>query len=1446
MKTPHQMGRILFPALLLWLVTQSIGHLFADDNGRQIPDVLKPWEDWATWGDQDRKAPTPYQDASTHLPSWPSVLNLKVDHASGQFDLSLTVFSESWVALPGNKDVWPLEVKSNGTPIAVLEHEEKPSVHLVPGVYHLSGTYQWDELPQRIIIPQEIGILSLQVEGKPVDAATWDAEGYLWLKRDRAEATDKNFLGIKIYRMIEDGIPMWLHTQVELVVAGKSREEDLKSILPEGWQLAQVDSPIPVAVDEAGHMKAQVRAGKWVIHLDAFHLTPAPTIGFATGTTPLLDEELVAFKAAPDFRMVTVEDIPSIDVSQTTFPQEWRDLPVYRWETAKPFQLVERMRGMGLQKPQGLSIARQLWMDEGGQRLIFLDQINGQRQQIWRLDAAPTEDLGSVRAAGQGQLITRDPGNGAPGVEIRSRDLNLQAAGRMPRAHEMSATGWQTDADSLHVVLNLPPGWRLFALFGADWVQGAWLTAWSLLDLFLLLIFALAVHRLRGLGAAVLAFIAFGLAYHEPNAPRYLWLLLLIPIGLLKVTPDGWPRKLVLVLKYVLLALLIINLAPFVAGQIQQALYPQLEGPEAPTNLLSGGSNMAGNNYSQVTLPNQNQGGNFNISNTLSYAGAQGNDMVQAGNEANADAAAYNNSQAYNGNGNNPNNRNGYSPNSPPASSAVVNSTAILKEVQAQAQIEAQSVNADVSAPQASSWSMARTKSNLNYDVKTRIQTGPGVPQWRWRTVSFGWNGPVQASQKFYPILIPLWLERMLSILRAVLLIILAWILLDASRIRLAFSATRRTAVLAVVLLALGLGLTTPVHAQTQIPDQQTLATLRDRINEISTAYPNAADISTVTLTLRDRKVVMDAEINTALAVAVPLPGRLPAWSPISVQVDGQPEAALRREGDYIWIALPAGVHHVHIEGLLPEVTEWEWTFQLKPRHVVIDAPGWTFSGVRPDGIPEQQVFFTQKQKSTGIASSYGYDRQELHTIATVDRHLELGLVWQVHNEVTRLSPANRAISIRVPLLPGEKVLTANITPVDGCIDVRLGANEGSFTWDSELPVTDHLNLATKADDTWVERWYLVASPVWNVTISGLAPVFEADAADLVPVWHPWPGEKADLAISRPEPVVGATVTVHNVRHDVSLGSRQRTSSLVLQLQCSLGEDFGIELPADAGITSLTQNGAMVPVRMDGPRVIVPLQPGAQTISVEWKTATPLGISASVDQVRLPVESANITTILRVPQDRWVLWTYGPLRGPAVQFWVILICCLIAAQIVARLKGSPLTVGQWTLLGLGLAQVQLGGLIIVAWLFLLAWRGTDSYQKLGPWLYNLCQIVLVGATIAALMLLLDVLKAGFLGHPDMSIVGNGSSSNYLQWYQAQSDTALPLPGCLSVSIWWYRLFMLAWALWLASSLIRWLAWGWKQFSQGGLARRLWKKKSASPKNPEQPASPPDFPGDANK
>jgi len=161
----------------------------------QIPDPLKTWETWATWNDKHRLCPTPYSDPKKHLCFWPSRLGLEAGSTGGRFDLAVTVFHETWIPLPGNRDAWPVEVKANGAAVPMLEHEGNPAVRLAAGVFRLEGAYRWSDVPQRIPIPREIGILALVIDGRPVDAPVWDAQGFLWLKRDgSAEEADKNFL----------------------------------------------------------------------------------------------------------------------------------------------------------------------------------------------------------------------------------------------------------------------------------------------------------------------------------------------------------------------------------------------------------------------------------------------------------------------------------------------------------------------------------------------------------------------------------------------------------------------------------------------------------------------------------------------------------------------------------------------------------------------------------------------------------------------------------------------------------------------------------------------------------------------------------------------------------------------------------------------------------------------------------------------------------------------------------------------------------------------------------------------------------------------------------------------------------------------------------------------------------------------------------------------------
>jgi hypothetical protein len=121
----------------------------------------------------------------------------------------------------------------------------------------------------------------------------------------------------------------------------------------------------------------------------------------------------------------------------------------------------------------------------------------------------------------------------------------------------------------------------------------------------------------------------------------------------------------------------------------------------------------------------------------------------------------------------------------------------------------------------------------------------------------------------------------------------------------------------------------------------------------------------------------------------------------------------------------------------------------------------------------------------------------------------------------------------------------------------------------------------------------------------------------------------------------------------------------------------------------------------------------------------------------------------------------------------------------------------------------------------------DGFQAIASWRYNLLQVVIVALTAGALGVLIYAVGEGLLGSPEMFILGNGSSRTVLAWYQDRSGGALPTTAVLSVSIWWYRLLMLFWALWLAFALLSWLKWAWRNFSTGGLSRP-WRRAKVVP------------------
>ncbi|MGH8589611.1 MAG: hypothetical protein ACREXX_09855, partial [Gammaproteobacteria bacterium] len=322
------------------------------------------------------------------------------------------------------------------------------------------------------------------------------------------------------------------------------------------------------------------------------------------------------------------------------------------------------------------------------------------------------------------------------------------------------------------------------------------------------------------------------------------------------------------------------------------------------------------------------------------------------------------------------------------------------------------------------------------------------------------------------------------------------------------------------------------------------------------------------------------------------------------------------------------------------------------------------------------------------------------------------------------------------------------------------------------------------------------------------------------PEWRPWPGEALTLLVTRPAAIEGPTLTLKASRLAVEIGQRATDSTLVLALESSQGGQHALTLPEDGRLLQVLIDGQAQPIRQEGRQIGFPLTPGERSIEVRFRQDRGITALFRTPELDLGAPSANHSLEVRLGSDRWVLFVGGPRLGPAVLFWGALAIVALLAFGLGRTRYTPLAFRHWFLLGVGLSQGStVGALLVAAWLLALAARKRLP-SDLAPLRFDALQIALVLLTLLAAGALFDAVHQGLLGLPEMQIAGNGSTASALSWYQDRSDALLPRAFVLSVPLWVYRFLMLAWALWLAFALLRWLRWGWDCFTTGG----YWKPR----------------------
>ncbi|MEY6432657.1 hypothetical protein ABC977_09590 [Thioalkalicoccus limnaeus] len=1373
----------------------------------EVPDALQPWIPWVL--DEPDERLCPRRDDGQALCAWPGQLHLEIDRDGGRFAQRWHLLADAWVTLPGDAAAWPQSVTVEGTLHPVVEQDGRPALWLAAGDHELAGAFDWPRRPPGLALSPSTAVVALHLDGIAVPTPRIDADGRLWLAAEPAEvvvdperpAIDADRLTLDVVRRIDDQIPLRVTTRLELEVAGAAREIQLGPVALAGGLPLRLESPLPARLEDRGRLVVQARPGRWTLTLETQHPGPVTALPLDGRPAPWPDHEVWVFAADPGLRQVEIQGADTIDPRQTRLPPDWQRLPAYRMQPGMTLELVPLRRGaVGEDR---LRLTRDLWLDFAGGGVSLRDRISGELRTSWRLDAEPPLALGQVTVDGEPRLITRQPGaagSEAPsGVEVRAGQLELLADGRLAPISigltaRVPASGWDLTFDSVAMRLHLPPGWDLLAAEGVDNLPDSWVARWSLLDLFMVLIAALAVARLWGVGWGLLALAALVLTWTEPQAPRTLWLHGLAAVALLRVLPHEATRPALarlraLVRFYALVVALLFAAVtlPFLVTEMRDGLFPQLDRPDGRADL--------------VTL----------VRDQLAE------DAVRDG--AMASPAADRARSVF----------------------ATVPSAApkILPRLDPDARVQTGfgvpawqwrafdlQFNGPVMAgqearlwlrPPVAALPLAILQVLLVLALALRIASGMR------RAPPAGGSGSGR--------------DRLAAAtLSTAVLLMLAGLLVTIvpSEVR------AESASIEVSAMAHREAPPLPTGA---FPPPELLGDLRQRLLAPPRCWPSCATLTRMDLRVSATGLDLELVIDAAAASAVPIPGHVEGWYPTRIDRNGTPVDGLRREaGGTLLVPVPPGRHRLRLTGPLPASGQVELPLPLRPKRVTAAVGAdWRIEGLDRDGRPGEQLRLLRRSaepasQEPAVTTGREDAPQALSPLLRVTRTLRLGIDWTVTTEVERLSPTGTSISLRVPLWSGESVITpAREIDGDGLL-VSLPPERVRDGWVATLEPVERLRLEATTDPHLVEAWRIEADPLWHLTTSGFPPMQNPAGVDRwPPVWRPWPGEHLILSVTRPVATPGPTLTLDRSRYELNPGRRATDARLVLTLRSSQGGSHRLHLPEQAELTEvLIDRQPRVLLFRDGV-LELPLVPGTQQVEIAWREPIGLDWLYRPSVVNLGAVGVNAETRVTPAPDRWVLWVSGSGLGPAVQFWALLPVLALLALVLARWRQTPLTAADWFLLGVGLSQAGIWvALLVVLWLFALAWRRQVA-ADIPPWRFNLIQIGLVGLTIAALVGLLVAVQQGLLGHPAMQIAGNDSTARVLNWYLDRGLAESATPTLISAPIWIYRVLMLVWALWLAWRLLQWLRWGWEGFA----APVLWRESRRRDKDPSSRGAAPD-------
>ena len=420
----------LHPSKIVSKAPQNLTASHTQSVSNHWPAVLKSWQPWVEQKIKDRYCA---HKSSQALCQWADFLHIHLQLKQNRATFYIRVQHDQNTLLPlphhpqlgiqslyvkpitppltwdaqawnqaSNHTVWRLN--NTWHMQAVIDQYKRPYVALERGLYLIRGDLTWTQLPDFINIPMVFAHVSTQSTPRNTHSMKVDHQGLLWLKnkgqKEKKEADktiEQDQLYIEVYREIFDEVPLRIKTHVQLNISGKAREVILQGLQIKDSEIVQVDSTLSHQ-SQTGGIQLYIKPGKSKLVIESLIHRPVQQI-----KVPQLKgadhhrQEIWMWHNRRSIRQVQLTGLEEIDPEQSNVPSHLATGDYTFLANAQQTLVIKEIqRGLKQVPMNKLKLSRNLWLDLDGRGFVSLDRLSGDMSGRSRFNYAQTGVLGRV------------------------------------------------------------------------------------------------------------------------------------------------------------------------------------------------------------------------------------------------------------------------------------------------------------------------------------------------------------------------------------------------------------------------------------------------------------------------------------------------------------------------------------------------------------------------------------------------------------------------------------------------------------------------------------------------------------------------------------------------------------------------------------------------------------------------------------------------------------------------------------------------------------------------------------------------------------------------------------------------------------------------------------------------------------------------------------------